>query len=350
MELRECTGCGQWKNQDTDFGTDNSVITGPYPGKNKKCKTCINEAKRVSRSKPENQRQEQQYELKNVIRRKLYSLADKDKEAGLEFNITEDDVLTIVSKQNGLNLYTNSPIYWNIVFGTNDNSGDPASSSIDRIDSSIGHVKGNIQIVEVWINHLKLHFDNELPTLFRFIKHSRVLYNIGRCIGIDYPADSESKTVHYDGTIPWTLYDFPREMEESYLKSIKKNIKQVSHNLIHNSKSSQKKSRGTKVIGFDLDYLYNLLEEQEYKCAITGIVMNLRTNNPYKASIDRIDSNKPYCKENIHLVCHAINSAKSTMDYFEFIEKICALQITLLELDEVESSSRSRVVNPSQMY
>jgi hypothetical protein len=279
------------------------------------------------RLKPEVQERERNYKLENAIQVKMYPLAKKDQDNGLDFDITKEDVLAIVAKQNGLNLYTNSPIKWTINVSGN---GDHSSSSIDRIDNTKGHVKGNIQIVELWINRLKLHFDNEFPTLLRFIKHSRTLYDIGQCLCIDYPTDAKSNTIYYEGSLPWTLKDFPREMSELYLNSIKQDIKRVSYNLIHNSKSSQTERNNTDEIGFDLDYLYQLLEEQDYKCAITGIVMNLRSNNPYKVSIDRIDSNKPYSKENIHLICYAINSAKSTMNYFDFIEKICDLQMALL--------------------
>ena len=37
---------------------------------------------------------------------------------------------------------------------------DPFGASIDRIDSTKGHVRGNIQIVCIFINHAKARFDD----------------------------------------------------------------------------------------------------------------------------------------------------------------------------------------------
>lgn len=68
-------------------------------------------------------------------------------------------------------------------------------------------------------------------------------------------------------------------------------------------------------IDFDLEYLMELYETQNHKCAVTGIDFNFSDKNrikrfrPFSASIDRIDNNGKYEKSNIRLVCVAFNLA-----------------------------------------
>lgn len=51
------------------------------------------------------------------------------------------------------------------------------------------------------------------------------------------------------------------------------------------------------------------------RCELTGIWFNNKTGdsvrNPWSPTIDRIDSSKPYTKDNCRLVCYAINTAIS---------------------------------------
>jgi len=68
--------------------------------------------------------------------------------------------------------------------------------------------------------------------------------------------------------------------------------------------------------------LLDKLEEQEYKCALSGITLTcllgdgqIKTN----ASVDRIEAGGPYIKENIQLVCSALNKFRSNTSLDEFI-------------------------------
>lgn len=58
----------------------------------------------------------------------------------------------------------------------------------------------------------------------------------------------------------------------------------------------------------------NLLEKQNYKCALTGDLINELT-----ASIDRIDSNHGYTEGNIQLTTWEVNEMKSNYQQDEFI-------------------------------
>ena len=76
------------------------------------------------------------------------------------------------------------------------------------------------------------------------------------------------------------------------------------------------------LIDFDVDYLLHLWDEQKELCALSGIHMTYiirKGRIPTNVSIDRIDSTKGYTKNNIHLVCMAVNQMKSDLTIEELI-------------------------------
>lgn len=90
----------------------------------------------------------------------------------------------------------------------------------------------------------------------------------------------------------------------------------------------QKRAKERK-IDFDdsltIEDVYKLLEQQNFKCALSGIDITIHRN--YKknqrhlqtASLDRIDSSKGYQKGNIQWVHQKVNIMKNTMSDVEFI-------------------------------
>ena len=80
-----------------------------------------------------------------------------------------------------------------------------------------------------------------------------------------------------------------------------------------------------------LDYLMYLWEKQSGKCALSGIPMTYkfyegRVNT--NLSVDRIDSTKGYSKDNVQLVCMAVNQMKNDLSMVEFIE-LCEAVLAL---------------------
>lgn len=79
----------------------------------------------------------------------------------------------------------------------------------------------------------------------------------------------------------------------------------------------------------DLDLQY---EKQDGKCFYTGIKLTLPQNpqqfrfdtQSYNVSIDRIDSNKGYTKDNVQLVLKCVNFMKQSMSHEDFLE-MCKL-------------------------
>jgi hypothetical protein len=67
-----------------------------------------------------------------------------------------------------------------------------------------------------------------------------------------------------------------------------------------------------------------LLEKQDYKCALTGVEMTCILEKGKKTrtnvSIDRIDPKGGYRPENIQLVCTAVNSFRADLSIADFIE------------------------------
>ena len=83
-----------------------------------------------------------------------------------------------------------------------------------------------------------------------------------------------------------------------------------------------------------IDYLWNLFMKQNKKCALSGLEISLKNdihtpiNNKnhnidygtFTASLDRIDSNKPYTKDNVQWVHRNINIMKNSYSQEYFIE------------------------------
>lgn len=67
-----------------------------------------------------------------------------------------------------------------------------------------------------------------------------------------------------------------------------------------------------------------LLEAQGYKCALTGVELTCRLERGVRcktnASIDRIDPKGPYTRDNVHLVCVAVNKFRIDTPLEEFID------------------------------
>jgi hypothetical protein len=63
----------------------------------------------------------------------------------------------------------------------------------------------------------------------------------------------------------------------------------------------------------------DLIIKQNNKCIFSGQQLIWESNNNYKASVDRIDSDKGYTKDNIQLVAMIVNQAKNNLKDDEFL-------------------------------
>lgn len=70
-----------------------------------------------------------------------------------------------------------------------------------------------------------------------------------------------------------------------------------------------------------IDYLWDLFEKQNRKCALSGLEIKFGRNgysNETSASLDRIDNNKDYIEGNVRWVLKDINMIRGSYnnDYF----------------------------------
>lgn len=91
------------------------------------------------------------------------------------------------------------------------------------------------------------------------------------------------------------------------------------------------------------DYLKELWDKQNGKCAISGIKMTFEQCNgrtPTNVSIDQINHNDGYTINNIQLVCMAVNQMKSDLlidDLYKFCEAI------------IENNLKRKAMEPQEM-
>lgn len=71
--------------------------------------------------------------------------------------------------------------------------------------------------------------------------------------------------------------------------------------------------------------VYRLLEKQNGLCALSGVPLDTKINNPYTMSIDRIDPSKGYTPDNIQLLCWAVNKMKMDFSQEDFIKWTIAI-------------------------
>ena len=93
-------------------------------------------------------------------------------------------------------------------------------------------------------------------------------------------------------------------------------------NMLNGAKGRAKK----KGLGCDLTVEWILDKLDGHRCEVTGIQFDFRgppkgvSNNRFAPSLDRIDSDKGYTKDNVQVVVWQYNAAKSEYTTEEFIE------------------------------
>ena len=80
---------------------------------------------------------------------------------------------------------------------------------------------------------------------------------------------------------------------------------------------------GRKRTGLTAKVLKEILEEQDYRCALSGIPLTCHAkvggHFPTNISVDRIEAGKEYTRENVQLVCRALNHWRSDTPIEEFV-------------------------------
>lgn len=101
-----------------------------------------------------------------------------------------------------------------------------------------------------------------------------------------------------------------------------KRIKTIEGTLKELLKRSRNCKKGKEeVCNLDLEYLLSLYDNQQGKCALSGVELETATFYNLKGiSIDRINSDIGYIKGNIQLVCWVVNQMKNDLSNEELIQ------------------------------
>jgi hypothetical protein len=130
------------------------------------------------------------------------------------------------------------------------------------------------------------------------------------------------------------IYRFKEVSKPYRFKGGENKITTERGNLLRSMKEFSRRIRRRKHFEFEIDaeILLNIWEKQNGICPYTKVKLVLpftpeydSVNKNYKASIDRIDSAKPYSVENVQFVSISLNHLKSDMsenELFEFFELI----------------------------
>jgi hypothetical protein len=139
---------GRWVKACSECGEEQDYLRKNYAEQslrlNKTCKKCSNR-------KTENNHRG----LYNLIRISWFNKCKTGAELrGLVFDITIEDVWFMYTSQDGRCALSGVPIGWSDV-------GSIHTASIDRIDSSKGYLKDNVQLLHKDVNFMKQQFSQE---------------------------------------------------------------------------------------------------------------------------------------------------------------------------------------------
>jgi hypothetical protein len=285
IEFKKCSKCYEEKPL-SDFGADKSAVSGLRVS----CKACNNERRKLYvKNNPEkiaagkiareeyHRKYSQTYKRKRsknkdaflpedkYIKSLLSSLRQSDIAKNRSFDLDFDYIKDLILIQENRCRYTGNELVWK-------RKGGMYQGTIDRIDSTKGHIKGNVELVILCVNFLRSNLD---ATQFKYLLHN--IYSPSLSSDMEVVISSD-KIIH--------IYD-----------------KQVRKNRV--------------VYHTDIDYTrLDLVEfiKTHSCCALTGVKVDWRHHKILRGSIDRIDSSKPYSRDNIQVVLYFINTMKKAFD------------------------------------
>jgi hypothetical protein len=250
--------------------------------------------------------------FRNSMRGKLlciYNAIENERRSFKEPILTFEEFLLQYIKQGGLCAYSNKPLDFI--------SQKEKSISKERIDNTKGYTKDNVLFVlrifnvspgrvegSDWciekiqkINNLK----NEIVDIEALkIKIQDAKINKQGNQGETLPEEFQTMKQKL-GPEEWKRY-----YHRTYLQNYRKTMKGFILGNINGHYDHDKDVFGRKgTITFES--ILDLILQQNGKCAISGVPLELKQTNEFAISIDRIDNTKPHDIENVRLVCKEFN-------------------------------------------
>lgn len=120
-----------------------------------------------------------------------------------------------------------------------------------------------------------------------------------------------------------------REMQKKYINGdfsnrYETNLKWQLDNFIHHKVQQAKHRSARKGVDFDItdEIVEDILKQQGGKCYLTNVELTFGTHDWSSLSIDRINNDFGYTKDNIVLVTKFVNLAKNSLSTQEFVDNI----------------------------
>lgn len=202
--------------------------------------------------------------------------ADIRDNRSVENLITVDEIKELYDKQNGKCVYTGVKLEPSGLYKV----------SVDRIDSSIGHIKDNCQLVITPINYMKSDMTHD--------DFTQMLENIRNNCGVDYTAPIHSM-----------LSSKAKNKIRYLLADIKRRAVAIGKDCKVDSKTFKE-----------------LRLKQNDICQLTGVPVTWEPKKWNTGSIDRIDSSRGYTLDNIQIVLWPINMMKNDLTNDEALDII----------------------------
>jgi hypothetical protein len=163
------------------------------------------------------------------------------------------------------------------------------------------------------------------------IRYERPSDGLRKCCSCEIEKDISE--YHSDKSSPTGLQtyckDCQTEKTKKYTSTLNGFIKKIYKDMYHNAEKRAKKLD----IELKVEDIHELYEKQNGLCAISGLKLTHETYaykdkehiiNRLNISIDRINSNLGYSKNNVQLVAAIVNRMKTDLPDSEFI-KICSI-------------------------
>jgi hypothetical protein len=220
-------------------------------------------------------------DIHNAFLLRLSSVRGKDRKRKRNFDLTMDFLFFLHNKQNAKCFYCKCNLNLE-----NNNQKELDQISIDRKNSSIGHIMGNSVLTCLFCNSTKT--DRSVEEYKLFLKFVR-----------------EPETIYEHIIVPHKTWITP---------------------IFNNLKTKHPESDITR------DWIQQQFDKQDGKCFYTGIKMIITKENRYlfKPSMERIDCSKPYNRENCVLVCLGTNLGRNDIELSEYLKFIETLRVTSL--------------------
>lgn len=154
------------------------------------------------------------------------------------------------------------------------------NASVDRVDSRVGYVRGNVQLVDKKVNVSKHTLSD---TQFRFLIHQCTIPVIAPEVDLDF----DKRRSNFRGSGPFSG----------------ERLGQIRN-------SARKRNKEFEITS---EYLYDIFKMQSGNCALSGLGLF-----PESVSVDRVDNSEGYVEGNVQLVTKEMNFMRGSLTLDEF--------------------------------